>query len=85
MDDRKHEILAEIRERLVRVETKLDGIGHIEEEAHKAKRLAADAYALSKFNSDRIDVIDRIIFWMGTTVFGAIILAVLGLLFTGGS
>ena len=85
MDDRKNEILAEIRERLVRVETKLDGIGSIEEEAHKAKRLAADAYALSKFNSDRIDVIDRIIFWMGTTVFGAVILAVLGLLFTGGS
>jgi len=85
MDDKQQEILAEIRERIVRVETKLDGIGSVEETAYKAKRKAVDAYSLASYNSDRLDAIERIHFWAGTTVIGAVILAVLGLLFTGGT
>jgi len=67
-------ILLEISERLVRVETKLDAL-------NKTDKIAQEALSMSISNKERIDKIDKIIFWAGTTIIGAVFLALLGLVF----
>ncbi|OCS82286.1 hemolysin XhlA family protein [Caryophanon tenue] len=67
-------ILVDISERLARLETKIDGIGDTRDIANRAM-------ALSEANQTRLDKIDKITFWAGTTIIGAVILALIGVIF----
>lgn len=71
------EILTEIRERLVRVETKLDAQADIRQVAESANKQAEQAKSSAKSAHMRIDKIDKIIFWAGTTIIGAGIVGVI--------
>lgn len=62
----------EILQRLTRIETMLEGLGN-------PGTTATEALLLAQNNSKRLDKIDRISFWLVTTVFTGIILALLGL------
>lgn len=51
---------------LTRVETKIDGLGNVRELAIEAQQSAKSAHL-------RVDRLDKLVFWIGTTVVGAII------------
>lgn len=80
-----NQILAEIRERIVRVETKIDAYTETKETADNAERVAHKALESTKSAHNRIDKIDKTIFWVASTVIGGVVLAVLSLIFTGGN
>lgn len=79
----ENEILSEIRERVVRVETKIDSMTEVQERAYEAEKTANEAMISTRSAHKRIDKIDKLIFWLSTTVIGAVILAVLTLIFKG--
>lgn len=67
----------EILQRLTRVETKLDM-------QLNAKDIAVEALDKAKSAQHRLDRIDKIHFWFGTTFFGAIIIGAVAFLLKGG-
>lgn len=64
----------QILERLARVETKIDYMVN-------ARDIAYDALNSTKSAHLRIDRLDKIVFWAGTTMIGAIIVGAVSLLF----
>lgn len=75
----------ETLQRLTRVETKLDGIEDKIDAALDAKETAVEALSSAKSAHHRLDKIDKTIFWLGTTIVGAVILAVIKLTMGGGN
>lgn len=71
------EVQAETLQRMARVETKVDGLGEKIDRAITANETATEALEKAKSAHKRLDKIDKIIFWMGTTVVGAILLAII--------
>ncbi|MED0936423.1 hemolysin XhlA family protein [Bacillus mobilis] len=59
---------------LTRVETKIDGLGNVRELAIEAQQSAKSAHL-------RVDRLDKLVFWMGTTVIGSLIAGAIALLF----
>lgn len=85
MSDQQHnQVLTDILERIVRVETKIDVMSDIRNTASLAKDTADQAMSSVKSAHYRIDKIDKVIFWIGTTIIGAVILGLLAMLFTKG-
>ncbi len=84
MSEPDHKVLTDILERIVRVETKIDVMADIKTTAVQAKATADEALASTKSAHYRIDKIDKIIFWVGTTIVGSVILGMLAMLFTKG-
>lgn len=76
--DPTNEILMDVRERMVRVETKIDAMDTANDTSIAAMASASSAHK-------RIDKIDKILFWAGTTIIGAVILALIALLLNGGN
>lgn len=76
MGDEK-DILSEILQRVTRVETKVDAMAN-------AKDIANEALLSVRSAHHRINGIDRIIFWAGTTFFGSIIVAAAVFITKGG-
>lgn len=70
-------ILSDIRERVVRVETKIDLMTNVEDTAEEAKEIAVKALESTKSAHRRLDKVDKLIFWVGTTVIGAVLLALI--------
>jgi hypothetical protein len=67
----------EILQRLTRIETLLEGMG-------TAGATAVEAHSLASEAIRRLDKVDKIIFWAGTTVIGAVILGLVTLLIKQG-
>lgn len=84
MSDQDTKVLTDILERIVRVETKIDVMSDIRNTASLAKDTADQALSSVKSAHHRIDKIDKIIFWLGSTIIGAVILGLLAMLFTRG-
>ncbi|WP_456564002.1 hemolysin XhlA family protein [Bacillus thuringiensis] len=59
---------------LTRVETKIDGLGNVRELAIEAQQSAKSAHM-------RVDRLDKLVFWLGTTVIGAVIVGGITTLF----
>ncbi|MGH0939327.1 hemolysin XhlA family protein, partial [Bacillus cereus] len=59
---------------LTRVETKLDTLGNVKEVAIEAQQSAKSAHM-------RVDRLDKLVFWLGTTVVGAVIVGSITALF----
>jgi hypothetical protein len=76
-------MLSDIRERVVRVETKIDTMTDVKATAEAAEKIAIEALQSTKSAHRRIDKIDKIIFWLGTTVIGALITGGIALLWKG--
>lgn len=70
-------VQVETLQRLTRVETKLDGIEGKLDAAIDAKETAVKAKASADSAHLRLNKIDKIIFWLGTTIVGAVILAII--------
>ena len=78
MDQDSNKMLMDISERLARVETKIDASSDTRDIANRALSSTTD-------NTRRLDKIDKIIFWVGTTVIGAVILTLMAIAFSGGA
>ncbi len=63
MAELKHDDMKELLVGLTRVETKLDTLGNVKEVAIKAQQSAKSAHM-------RVDRLDKLVFWLGTTVIG---------------
>ncbi|PFV32837.1 hemolysin XhlA family protein [Bacillus cereus] len=73
-EQRKHDDMKELLVGLTRVETKLDTLGNVKEVAIEAQQSAKSAHM-------RIDRLDKLVFWLGTTVVGAVIVGAITALF----
>lgn len=81
----ENDILTEIRERIVRVETKIDNMTDVQNTANRADRTADEANNRAKNAHKRIDKIDKTIFWVSTSIISFVIITGLSLIFTGGN
>ncbi|EHQ92120.1 hemolysin XhlA family protein [Desulfosporosinus youngiae] len=76
----QQEVLMEIRERVVRVETKLDAQNDLRERVCSVEEKATETEQRSKSNTHRIDKLEANNTWLWRTVAGAIISAGVGTL-----
>lgn len=76
----EQEILSDIRERVVRVETKLDNMKDVQDEVKEVNKTANRAMESSKSAHKRLNKIDKAIFWLVTTIIGAVIVNVISIL-----
>ena len=74
------ELIRNIYERLGGIEAKIDDIRDIRQTANNAKDIAEEALASTKSAHKRLDKIDKIIWWVSTTIIGSVILALLALI-----
>jgi tetrahydromethanopterin S-methyltransferase subunit G len=71
------DVQQEILQRLTRVETKLDMFA-------SARDIATEALQSAKNAHHRVERVEKIIYWLGTTVIGAILVAVVTFVMKGG-
>ncbi|RNC96260.1 hemolysin XhlA family protein [Lysinibacillus halotolerans] len=79
-------LMLNIYERLGGIDAKLDSINQVRDTAHRAEEKADNAQdtadkALESTKSahHRLNKIDKVIWWVSTTIIGAVILALIGL------
>lgn len=77
-------MLVEIRERLVRVETKIDSQSDIRSTAETAEKTAIKALESAQSAHHRLNRVDRLIFWAGTTIIGGLVIAGITFMVKGG-
>lgn len=82
--DGNNSIITEIRVTMARLEEKIDNISDAKTTADQAKTIANEALASTKSAHRRLDKIDKIIFWAGTLIIGAVVLAAIGLVINNG-
>lgn len=75
------DLVRDVYERLGAIGEKLDGINHIRDTAIRAEDKADEALASTKSAHKRLDKLDKIVWWVSTTIIGAVILALLALVF----
>lgn len=73
------DLVRDVYERLGAIGEKLDGINHIRDTANRAEDKADEALASTKSAHHRLNKIDKIIWWVSTTIIGAFIVALLAL------
>lgn len=74
LEQPKHDEFRELLVGLTRVETKLDSLGNVKDVAVEAQQSAKSAHL-------RVDRLDKLVFWLGTTVIGAVIMGGITALF----
>ncbi|MEK4512261.1 hemolysin XhlA family protein [Paenibacillus sp. FSL K6-2524] len=73
----------ETLQRVTRVETKVDNIEEKLDSAINARDISVEALSSAKSAHKRLDKIDKTIFWLVTTVIGAVILAIIKVVMEG--
>lgn len=73
------ELVRNIYERLGAIEAKLDGVNQIRDTAHRAEDKADEALASTKSAHHRLNKIDKVIWWVSTTIIGAVMIALIAL------
>ncbi|SDD29332.1 Haemolysin XhlA [Paenibacillus sp. UNCCL117] len=68
-----------VRLDLARLETKLDAIKDLSKKVEEIDDLAKEAMQSTKAAHKRLDMIDKVINWAGTTIIGSVLLAVIAL------
>lgn len=78
------DLVRDVYERLGAIGEKLDGINNIRDTANRAEDKADAALASTKSAHHRLDKIDKIVWWVATTVGGVLLIALVGLVIKGG-
>lgn len=84
MDSSPNRILTDILERTVRMETKIDQLTKVETTADNAEKLAVEALESTKSAHKRLDKLDKIVWWVSTSIIGLVLIALVGLVIKGG-
>ncbi|GLC89319.1 hemolysin XhlA family protein [Lysinibacillus piscis] len=74
------ELVRDVYEKLGEINGKLDGFAQTRDTADKAENTANEALASTKSAHLRIDKLDRIVFWAGTSIIGVVIVALMALI-----
>jgi hypothetical protein len=77
MSSEEARVLSDIRERVVRLETKIDAMTDVRETAEAAREAALEALQMARSSHKRIDEIADNQRWLWRTVVGAILAAVI--------
>ncbi|MED1801768.1 hemolysin XhlA family protein [Brevibacillus porteri] len=83
MSNNEMQVLSDIRERIVRVETKLDSMTDVRATAEEAKEKANEALQYGKSAHHRLNEVADNQRWLWRTVIGALILGAISLLWKG--
>lgn len=82
----ENKLMLDIYERLGGIDAKLDGVNQLrttaqraEDKADKAQDTADKALESTKSAHHRLNKIDKIIWWVSTTIIGAVIVALIAL------
>lgn len=78
------DLVRDVYERLGKIGEKLDGLNHIRDTAIRAEDKADEALSSTKSAHKRLDKIDKIVWWVATTVGGVLLVALVGLVLKGG-
>ncbi|RUT48590.1 hypothetical protein EJP82_01215 [Paenibacillus anaericanus] len=81
--DEYPKVLVDIQVQLGRIEKTLEAVPALSATLEATKELARDADQSAKSAHHRLNKIDKIIFWLVTTVIGAVILAIIKLVTEG--
>jgi len=73
-------LMSDIRERLARLETKIDNLNDLSKKVDETATKVAETEARSKSNTHRIDAIEKNLNWLWRTIVGAVIIAGIGAL-----
>lgn len=76
--------IQEVRERLVRVETKIDDLASKNEKIESAHDLAQEALRQANLANERLDRSNENVTWLWRTVIGALVVAVIEFFRKGG-
>ncbi len=77
MSSEEARVLSDIRERVVRLETKIDAMTDVRETAEAARETALEALQVARSSHKRIDEIADNQRWLWRTLVGAILAAVI--------
>ncbi|BAH43915.1 conserved hypothetical protein [Brevibacillus brevis NBRC 100599] len=83
MSNNEMQVLSDIRERIVRVETKLDSMTDVRVTAEEAKEKANEALQYGKSAHHRLNEVADNQKWLWRTVIGALIAGAIALLWKG--
>ncbi|KMZ42496.1 MULTISPECIES: hemolysin XhlA family protein [Bacillales] len=83
MSNNEMQVLSDIRERIVRVETKLDSMTDVRATAEEAKEKANEALQYGKSAHHRLNEVADNQKWLWRTVIGALIAGAITLLWKG--
>ncbi|OUQ86275.1 hemolysin XhlA [Brevibacillus brevis] len=83
MSNNEMQVLSDIRERIVRVETKLDSMTDVRETAEEAKEKANEALQYGKSAHHRLNEVADNQKWLWRTVIGGLIAGAIALLWKG--
>lgn len=78
------DLVRDVYERLGAIGEKLDGFNYIRDTANRAEDKADEALSSTKSAHHRLDKVDKIVFWAGTTITGSVILALIGVVLKTG-
>lgn len=85
------DVMMNIFERLGNIDAKLDGVKEIrklaestEIKADEAQRIAEIAHESTKSAHKRLDKLDKIVWWVATSIIGAVIVGLMALVIKGG-
>jgi len=73
-------LMSDIRERLARLETKIDNLNDLSKKVDETANKVAEIEARSKSNTHRIDKLEANLTWLWRTIAGAVIVAGIGAL-----
>lgn len=74
------DLVRDLYERMGRMEAKIDDIRDIRKTANIAKDTAEEALTSTKSAHKRLDKVDKIIWWVSTSIIGTVIVALLALI-----
>jgi hypothetical protein len=76
-----NEILMDVRLDIRELNTKMDGFKDVSKKVEENTLVSTKALQSSDSAHKRIDKIDKIVFWVVTTIIGGVIIGILALLF----
>lgn len=79
-----HALITDVRLDIRELNTKMDGIKDLTRKVEETQAVAIKAMDSTQAAHHRIDRVDKIIFWAGTTTFGALIVGVVAFIIKGG-
>ncbi|GKU79845.1 hemolysin XhlA family protein [Paenibacillus sp. L3-i20] len=82
--DKLNETMVNVRLDIRELSTKVDGMSDVKREVVQAGKVADEALDKSESAHHRINRIDKITFWAGTTIVGGVVIALLNMLWRSG-
>ncbi len=79
-----HELITSVRLDIRELNTKMDSIKDLTKRVEDIQDMANRAFVSTKEAHHRLDSIERIIFWVGTTIFGGVIVSLVAFVVKGG-